>query len=57
MYIFERDNSACNNGSCMCKSGYSGNDCNECDNGYKVISTDMGENTCEPGKNTIKMLN
>merc|ERR1712001_379747 len=49
LYIFQRDNSACNNDSCTCNSGYAGNDCNVCDFGYIVTSTENGENTCEPG--------
>ena len=56
LYIFQRDNSACNNDSCTCTSGYSGNDCNVCDNGYIVTGTENGENTCQPGKNAVKML-
>ena len=51
LFIFEQDNSACNNDSCKCNSGYSGKDCNVCDIGYTVTATDNGENTCEPGKN------
>ena len=57
VYIYQRDNTACNNDSCACISGYSGNDCNSCDNGYVVTDTENGENMCEPGKNAIMMLN
>ena len=57
MYIYERDNSACNTDSCTCSAGYSGNDCNMCDNGYVVTATENGENTCELGENAINMLN
>ena len=40
-------NKCCNeDGSCKCITGYSGNDCNDCDVGYYHSSTVNGENTC-----------
>ena len=57
LYIYQQDNATCNNDSCTCNSGYSGSDCNLCDNGYMVTATENGENTCEPGENAIKILN
>ena len=36
--------------SCDCLTGYTGNDCNSCDAGYVVSSTENLENTCELGE-------
>ena len=48
----KHDDSACENkccnldGSCKCKAGYSGNDCNTCEVGYYVSATVNGDNSC-----------
>ena len=51
LFIFQKNNNACNNNSCTCLLGYQGNDCNTCIDGYIVTSSNDGENVCEPGEN------
>ena len=46
MYIYQRDSSGCNDGDCTCKLGYSGNDCNSCEEGFFIASVEDGENNC-----------
>ena len=53
LFIYQRDNTACNNETCICITGYKGNDCNMCEAGYFVSSSYYGENICEPGDNKV----
>ena len=45
----------CNDdGSCKCKIGYTGSQCNECDNGYYATNITDGEKSCS-GTATFKV--
>ena len=55
-FIYQGDSNSCNTGSCTCRIGYKGTDCNTCEVGYYVSSFQNGENVCTSKKLHIKYL-